>query len=57
MKSNDITALLDQLCSIYDQSVANLREALAAYCEAGHHPDPEAEAGRLLRLSRASGRL
>ena len=41
MKSNDITAILDELCSIYDQSVANLREALADYCEAGKHPDPK----------------
>jgi AMP nucleosidase len=41
MKSNDIAAILDQLKSIYDQSVANLREALAAYCEEGAHPDPK----------------
>jgi AMP nucleosidase len=40
MKSNDISAIVDQLCSIYDQSVANLRDALAAYCEKGTHPDP-----------------
>jgi len=40
MNSNDISAFVDQLCSIYDQSVANLREALAAYCEKGVHPDP-----------------
>ena len=40
MKSNDISAIVDQLCSIYDQSVANLRDALAAYCEDGAHPDP-----------------
>ena len=40
MKSNDISAIVDQLCSIYDQSVANLRDALAAYCEGGAHPDP-----------------
>ncbi|NUT01064.1 MAG: AMP nucleosidase [Sphingomonas sp.] len=44
MKSNDIAAILDQLCSIYDQSVANLRQALAAYCENGAHPDPELRA-------------
>ena len=41
MTSNDIATLLDQLSSIYDQSVANLREALAAYCEQGTHPDPK----------------
>jgi AMP nucleosidase len=40
MNSSDISAFVDQLCSIYDQSVANLREALAAYCEKGMHPDP-----------------
>ena len=40
MNSSDISAFVDQLCSIYDQSVANLREALAAYCEQGVHPDP-----------------
>ena len=40
MKSNHISAIVDQLCSIYDESVANLREALAAYCEQGSHPDP-----------------
>src|SRR6476660_6915289 len=44
MKSNDIAAILDQLCSIYDQSVANLREALGAYCENGAPPDPEQRA-------------
>jgi AMP nucleosidase len=40
MKSNDISAIVDQLCSIYDQSVASLRDALAAYCDEGRHPDP-----------------
>ena len=40
MNPNDISAFVDQLCSIYDQSVANLREALAAYCEKGVQPDP-----------------
>ena len=44
MKSNDIDAILDELCSIYDQSVANLREALGAYCGNGTHPDPEQRA-------------
>jgi AMP nucleosidase len=40
MKSNDISAIIDQLCSIYDQSVASLRDALAAFCDEGRHPDP-----------------
>jgi AMP nucleosidase len=40
MKSNDISAIVDQLCAIYDQSVASLRDALAAYCDEGRHPDP-----------------
>jgi AMP nucleosidase len=44
MKSNDIAAILDQLCSIYDQSVANLRNALGAYCENGALPDPDLRA-------------
>jgi AMP nucleosidase len=44
MKSNDIDAILDQLSSIYDQSVANLREALSAYCGTGTPPDPEQRA-------------
>ncbi len=44
MKSDDIDAILDQLCSIYDQSVANLREALGAYCGNGTPPDPEQRA-------------
>ena len=39
MKSNDISAIVYQLCSIYDQSVANLRDALGAYCEEGRRPD------------------
>jgi AMP nucleosidase len=42
MTSNDIASIVDQLCSIYDQSVANLRAALAAYCENGTPPDLEA---------------
>ena len=46
MKSNDISAIVDQLCSIYDQSVANLRDALAAYCEEGAHPDPDRSSRR-----------
>ena len=44
MKSNDISAIVDQLCSIYDQSVASLRDALAAFCDKGRHPDPIARA-------------
>lgn len=42
MTSIDTSAIVDQLCSIYDQSVANLREALGAYCERGVRPDAEA---------------
>ena len=44
MNSREISAFVDQLCSIYDQSVANLREALAAYCEQGVRPDPKLRA-------------
>jgi len=39
-----IPALVDQLCEIYDQSVAALRSALAAYLISGERPDPEERA-------------
>lgn len=45
MTSIDTSAIVDKLCSIYDQSVANLREALGAYCERGVRPDAEARSG------------
>ena len=39
-RSDDIPAILDQLCEIYDTSAANLRQALAAYVGSGAKPEP-----------------
>ncbi|MGQ0590069.1 MAG: AMP nucleosidase [Sphingosinicella sp.] len=36
----DIPALIDQLCAIYDESVANLRSALARFLKTGERPNP-----------------
>ena len=41
---DDIPRLLDQLEALYDQSVANLREALRRFAEDGTRPDPRARA-------------
>ncbi len=41
-RSEDIPALLDALCEIYDASVSCLRSALAHYLERGERPDPKA---------------
>ena len=43
-RSDDIPAILDQLCEIYDSSAANLRQALEAYVSTGAKPDPAARA-------------
>ena len=43
-QQDDIPRILDQLCEIYDGSVANLRRALTAYVQSGTRPDPEARA-------------
>src|SRR5688500_1037321 len=43
-RSDDIPAILDQLCEIYDTSAANLREALGAYVSSGAKPEPDARA-------------
>ena len=40
----EVSAALDELCAIYDASVANLRTAIAQYVEAGVRPTPEARA-------------
>src|SRR5690606_8411223 len=37
---DDIPTLIDQLCAIYDESVANLRGALARYLANGERPNP-----------------
>ena len=46
-----------ELCAMYDESVANLRSALARYLKSGERPDAEARARGPVRLSRASHRL
>ncbi|HTU09883.1 MAG TPA: AMP nucleosidase [Allosphingosinicella sp.] len=72
-KVQDIPRVIDALRTIYDESVANLRNALARYLKTGERPDPMARAEGLfaypeLRLdyrytsvdtvpSRAFGRL
>jgi AMP nucleosidase len=43
-RSDDIPAILDQLCKIYDSSRAALRDALAAYVSSGTRPEPAARA-------------
>jgi AMP nucleosidase len=44
---DQIPALIDQLCTAYDESVAALRSALAHYLMRGERPDPEARAAGL----------
>ena len=41
-EQNDIETILDDLEARYTQSVANLREGLAAYAANGIRPDPKA---------------
>ena len=41
---DDIPAIIQQLCAVYDESVANLRGALARYLTDGTVPDPEERA-------------
>jgi AMP nucleosidase len=41
---NDIHAIIDELCAIYDGSVANLRRAIADYVRDGTRPDEKARA-------------
>jgi AMP nucleosidase len=40
----DIPRVIETLREIYDESVANLRSALARYLKTGAHPDPKARA-------------
>ena len=44
LKPQSVQAIVDQLCAIFDESVANLREALGAYIERGERPDPDKRA-------------
>src|SRR5258705_10416033 len=39
LKSQSVQAIVEQLCAIFDESVANLREALKAYLQRGELPD------------------
>ena len=41
---DDIPQVIDRLCEMYDESVANLRNALAGYLKTGERPDPQARA-------------
>jgi AMP nucleosidase len=40
----EVAAALDELCAIYDASVANLRQAIGEYVKDGTRPTPEARA-------------
>ena len=53
----DIPRVIDSLCEMYDESVANLRNALARYLKSGERPDPAGARRRPVRLSRAPDRL
>ena len=44
LKTQSVQAIVDQLCAIFDESVANLRVALKAYIERGELPDPDQRA-------------
>jgi AMP nucleosidase len=46
-KTQSVQSIVEQLCGIFDESVANLREALKAYLERGERPDQkDRDAGR-----------
>jgi AMP nucleosidase len=44
LKTQSVQSIVDQLCAIFDESVANLRVALKAYIESGELPDPDKRA-------------
>ena len=44
LKTQSVQAIVEQLCTIFDESVANLREALKLYLENGTRPDPKKRA-------------
>jgi AMP nucleosidase len=46
-KVEDIPRVIERLCAMYDESVANLRSALARYLKSGERPDPAARAAGL----------
>ena len=41
LKTQSVQAIVEQLCAIFDESVADLREALKAYLDRGELPDPK----------------
>src|SRR5437868_326724 len=41
LKTQSVQAIVDQVCAIFDESVANLRSALTAYLRDGELPDPK----------------
>ncbi len=43
-RPDQIPEIIDQLCDMYDESVAALRSALARYLKKGERPDPEQRA-------------
>ena len=44
LKTQSVDSIVEQLCAIFDESVANLRESLKAYLERGELPDREERA-------------
>jgi AMP nucleosidase len=44
LKTQSVQAIVEQLCAIFDESVANLREALKLYLDRGELPDPKERA-------------
>jgi AMP nucleosidase len=46
-KVEDIPRVIESLCAMYDESVANLRGALARYLKSGERPDPAERAAGL----------
>ena len=47
LKTQSVQAIVGQLCAIFDESVANLREALTLYLDRGELPDPKKRAAGL----------
>jgi len=45
LKTQSVQAIVEQLCAIFDESVANLRESLKLYLDRGELPDPKERAG------------
>src|SRR5881394_596583 len=44
LKRQNVTAIVDDLTALYDQSVANLRAGVTAYLRDGTKPDPKTRA-------------